>query len=69
MKKFYTLIIAIFCGISIYGQSKYTISGYVRDTRSGEELIGAVIRINELPSAGIATNSFGFYSLTIPQGK
>ena len=37
--------------------------------RTGEELIGAVIRVNELPSAGTATNSFGFYSLTIPGGN
>ena len=38
MKKFYAFIIAIFWGLSIWGQSKYTISGYVRDARSGEEL-------------------------------
>jgi hypothetical protein len=69
MKKFYPFIIAVFFGINVWGQSKFTLSGYVRDTRSGEELIGAVIRINELPSAGIATNAFGFYSLTIAQGK
>ncbi len=68
MKKFKVFIIAIFWGLSIWGQNKYTISGYVRDSKSGEELTGARIGINELPYTGIITNSFGFYSLTIPQG-
>ena len=34
-----------------------------------KNLLGARIGINELPSVGITTNSFGFYSLTIPQGN
>jgi hypothetical protein len=70
MKKLRVFIILyIFLGISVWGQSKYTISGFVRDSETGEELIGAIINVNELPSVGIATNSYGFYSLTIPQGK
>ncbi len=62
-------IIILFWEVSVQGQSKYTISGYVRDNKSGEELAGASISVNELPSTGITTNSYGFYSLTIPQGK
>ena len=50
-------------------QGKFTISGYVRDSRTGEELIGAIISVQELPSIGITTNSYGFYSLTIPAGS
>ena len=56
-------------GLSLSGQNRYTISGYVRDAKTGEELIGASIGVNELPTVGTATNSYGFYSLTIPQGK
>ena len=69
MKKFKAFIIAIFWGLSIWGQNKYTISGYVHDSKSGEELTGARIGVKELPAVGITTNSFGFYSLTIPQGN
>jgi hypothetical protein len=56
-------------GLGILGQNRYTISGYVRDSKTGEELIGASIGVNELPRIGTATNSFGFYSLTLPEGK
>ncbi len=48
--------------------SAYTISGYVRDSVSGEELIGATVRITDLPATGAISNAYGFYSITIPQG-
>ncbi len=46
----------------------FTIKGYVRDAATGEELIGAVIYIKEIKS-GTVTNIYGFYSVTLPQGK
>ncbi len=46
---------------------RYTVSGYVRDSATGEELIGATIIIQEL-STGATTNAYGFYSITIPEG-
>ena len=48
---------------------KATISGFVRDARNGETLTGAVIYPKENPSSGIATNSYGYFSLTLPIGK
>lgn len=48
-------------------KKKQTISGYVRDL-SGEELIGANIYI-ETPLAGTVTNIYGFFSLTLPEGR
>ncbi|MEL7005774.1 MAG: carboxypeptidase-like regulatory domain-containing protein, partial [Bacteroidota bacterium] len=50
------------------GQEKTTISGYVRDASSGEDLIGATVQI-EGSSTGVVTNLYGFYSLSIPKGK
>jgi len=50
-------------------QNKYTISGNMKDAKSGEELIGATITIKELPGTGTAANAYGFYSLTLPEGK
>jgi hypothetical protein len=48
--------------------NKFTVSGYVKDSKTGEALIGAIITIKELPQAGAATNAYGYYSLTIREG-
>jgi len=47
---------------------KVTLSGYLKDAKNGEALIGATIYVLELKQ-GTATNSYGFYSLTIPKGN
>ncbi len=47
---------------------KFTISGYVTDGASSETLIGANI-LESRRSTGTATNPFGFYSLTLPEGN
>ncbi|MDP4187079.1 MAG: TonB-dependent receptor [Bacteroidota bacterium] len=45
-----------------------TVSGYVKDAASGEVLIGASVYISGLKT-GTATNSYGFYSLSLKPGK
>lgn len=45
-----------------YAQSNITISGYVRDSQSGEALIGARVQIKGTEILSI-TNSYGFFSL------
>ena len=63
------LIIILFLVVKpVIAQQKHTISGYIKDAETGEELIGATIYIKELKTGGI-TNVYGFYSLTIPSGK
>ncbi len=52
---------------TVLGQKKYTVSGHVTDAATGEEQIGATIYISELKT-GTVTNSYGFYSITIPSG-
>ena len=49
-------------------QEKHTLSGTVFDANNGEALIGATIYVVELQS-GVASNEYGFYSLTIPDGS
>ena len=66
MKKF-TFIFILFYQLTLNAQSTYTISGYVNDSISGEDLIGASVIIYS-KNLGIATNNYGFYSLTLPQG-
>ncbi len=49
-------------------RSKYTISGYVRDAKTNELLIGA--NIYDLNTyLGTTSNNFGFFSLTLPAGE
>lgn len=43
---------------------KFTISGYIKDIRSGESLIGATV-LDQHTSSGSVTNTHGFYSLTL----
>ncbi len=64
------LFILFFCyGASIHGQAQnFTVSGTVKDFHSGEDIIGASIVIKEL-NHSVATNIYGFYSITLPQGK
>ncbi len=50
-------------------QEKHTINGYVKDAESGETLIGANIYIESDASYGTVSNTYGFYSITIPEGK
>ncbi|PIB37512.1 hypothetical protein BFP72_10520 [Reichenbachiella sp. 5M10] len=47
--------------------AKYTLSGQVSDAQTGEDLIGATVRIVG-QSLGVVTNVYGFYSLTLPAG-
>ena len=66
------LLILLFIGSSVKANSqsktkKPTLSGYIRDAKTGEDLIGATIKIKQL-GTGAATNVYGFYSLTVPVG-
>ena len=51
----------------IRAQNRITLSGYVRDGSTGEDLIGATVQVAGT-STGTITNLYGFYSLTIPRG-
>ncbi|MEN0004340.1 MAG: TonB-dependent receptor [Bacteroidota bacterium] len=46
----------------------FTLSGYLRDESSGEELLFATVAV-EGSDQGVTTNLYGFYSLTLPAGK
>ncbi|MBM3428798.1 MAG: carboxypeptidase-like regulatory domain-containing protein, partial [Bacteroidetes bacterium] len=49
-------------------KEKYTISGEIRDSITGETIVGAVIKIEELQT-GTTTNVYGFYSITLEKGN
>ncbi|MDQ3110569.1 MAG: TonB-dependent receptor [Bacteroidota bacterium] len=68
--KFRILLITglLLSSFTVFAQTKYTVSGTVKDKKTGESLIGAIVRINEVKGAGAASNEYGFYSLTVAEG-
>ncbi len=69
MKRGTLLFVLLLSVQSLFAQQSYTISGYVKDTVTGEEVIGAIVSVKELTATGASTNAYGFYSLTIPTGN
>jgi outer membrane receptor protein involved in Fe transport len=65
----FVLIILPFClqAQQKNNTNKFTISGFVRDSLSGETLIGATIAVSG-KTKGISSNQYGFYSLTLEEG-
>ena len=53
-----------FSGVS----QQYTISGFVKEESTGESLAGANVYLKE-NLKGTSTNTYGFYSLTVPAGS
>ena len=60
----FVFLISPFCLIA---QTKYTVSGYIRDVQNGETLIGAAITVQGTKK-GIVSNQYGFYSITLTEG-
>ena len=53
--------------VELKAQEKFTISGYIKDAETGEDLMAANVFIVELEK-GVSTNTYGFFSLTLPAG-
>lgn len=55
----------LFITVTTFAQNRFTISGFIREKGSQEQLIGVNVY---LPNSSFATtsNTYGFYSLTIP---
>ncbi len=64
--KYYLIFFCLLTG-SVFSQ-KNTLSGYLTDKLTGEQLIGATI-YNSKTYEGTTTNAYGFYSLTMDTGK
>jgi hypothetical protein len=61
------LLVFLVASCSLIAQKKNTISGLVKDKKTGELLIGANVKIEEL-NISTATNGYGFFSITCKQG-
>ena len=67
MNKIFTLLILFFLTTSSIAQNTFTISGFVQDNESGENLIGVSI-YDQKTFKGTSSNQYGFYSLTLNKG-
>ena len=65
MKSSFCLI--LLCGYVSASSQTYTVSGYVRDAETGENLIGASV-YDRVSKKGVISNTYGFYSLTLNTG-
>ncbi|MBP3942893.1 TonB-dependent receptor [Sphingobacteriaceae bacterium WQ 2009] len=62
-----TLLLLILIPVTLLAQQNYTISGYINDSKSGETLLNATVRILN-SSLATSTNAYGFYSISVPKG-
>ena len=67
MKKIYSAIVLFYLSLSLVAQ-EFTISGTVRDSQSGAELVGASVSVVGT-AIGTFTNGKGQYSLSLPKGS
>jgi CarboxypepD_reg-like domain/TonB-dependent Receptor Plug Domain len=66
---FVILVTAIFNSIFAQTKTKYSISGTVKDAKTGETLIGANIILYAQKPAGTLSNSYGFFSINAEEGQ
>ncbi|MCC6817496.1 MAG: TonB-dependent receptor, partial [Bacteroidia bacterium] len=67
MKKLVILSILILIGNVVKSETKYTLSGYVKDSLNGEVVNGCNISV-EGEKNNAVSNAYGFYSLTLAPG-
>ena len=62
------LLFLSFLSLSLSAQVKHTISGSVKAKATGESIIRATVIVSG-KNIGVTTNDYGYYSLTLPEGK
>ncbi|MFA7195691.1 MAG: TonB-dependent receptor, partial [Candidatus Neomarinimicrobiota bacterium] len=60
-------LFVLMTALCLQAQNTYSVRGSITDAESGEDLIGAAVSISDL-SQGAFSNSYGFYSVTLPRG-
>lgn len=58
-------LLILLCTQYARAQTNFRASGYVKDAKTGEDLIGATVQITGT-GKGVVTNSYGFYSINLP---
>ncbi|HPE40337.1 MAG TPA: carboxypeptidase-like regulatory domain-containing protein [Bacteroidales bacterium] len=53
---------------SLFANKGFTLSGTIKDAKSGENLIGVTVYISGTSIFGAYTNEYGYYSIQLPVG-
>ena len=69
VKGIFFVAFAFLFQFSLQAQQKFVLSGHISDAATGEDLPGATVLVDGMAYLGTATNSYGFYSITIASGK
>jgi len=67
--KIIILLFILFDLTYAHAQKKFVVSGTISDAATGESLTGATVFVEDTPATGCISNSYGFYSLTVPAGS
>lgn len=67
MRHFFLLFCLCFLSLNFFGQVSQ-LSGYLKDSTTGETLIGATV-FESNTGSGAVSNEYGFYSFEVPQGE
>lgn len=65
MTKRFVFLFSFFT-FALFGQEKFTLSGYIKDNSSGEKLLGVNIIVDN--TSGTTTNDYGYYSISLEKG-
>lgn len=65
--KWVCFLMLMLSAIHALGQNRVTLSGFVKDARSGESMIGALVKVVGADMS-TSTNNYGFFSLHLPTG-
>ncbi len=66
-KKILKIFILILLPLAGFSEQHFTLSGYLRDAKSGEALISASVYLKD-GNNGTFTNEYGFFSISLPKG-
>lgn len=66
--RFYLALFCLLLPCLLWSQKRLTISGYVRNAATGEDLLAAIVYNADNPVEGVSSNEYGFYSLSLPEG-
>ena len=72
MTKTKSVLLLLFSFLFIHvarAQTRFTVSGTVKEKKSGEVLIGCTVYLLEIPKSGTMSNGYGFYSISAPAGS
>ncbi len=67
LRRAFIVFLLLLNGLMVFPQQKFTLSGTITDASSGEDLIGAAVSIQNHNFTAVS-NSYGFYSISIPEG-